>query len=74
MLVPLQLSSGDPSFLVPSSQPPHLPQVVMDIYFPAPKLEKAEYSVDSGYVILDHSDVERPEGMTRQSLGLGTGH
>jgi hypothetical protein len=46
----------------------------MDVYFAAPKLEKAEYSVDSGYVILDHSDVERPEGTMGQSLGLGAGH
>lgn len=73
---------GDPSFPgnknlkapVPTSQPPHLPQVVMDVYFPAPKLEKAEYSVDSCLVILDHSNVERPEGTRGQLLRLGIGY
>jgi len=46
----------------------------VDIDFPVPKLEKAENSVDGRLVILDHSNVERPEGTRGQSLGLGAGH
>lgn len=43
----------------------------MDVYFAAPKLEKAEYSVDSGYVILDHSDVERRVSILIHPSGHG---